>query len=212
MQGLRLQEKEHEAARLLLPWYVNETLADRDEELVLRHLANCESCQVERDRLYELKQLVQESDGPLVDSEASFRNTWQRIKAAEKNRSSVSEVDRHPVARRWLPASIAAGVLLLAGLVGLQYRQGQGGEYQALTSGQAGAGKMHRMELGFEHPIPAVTLRKALIETGSNIVSGPDKKGIYVVEIRLDNSTDETGYLARLRQIEGVTHAAFIAR
>jgi hypothetical protein len=43
-------------------------------------------------------------------------------------------------------------------------------------------GKIECLELGFKTPIPAVTLRHALIETGSNIVSGPDENGSYIVE------------------------------
>jgi hypothetical protein len=38
------------------------------------------------------------------------------------------------------------------------------------------------MELEFKTPIPALTLGHAFIETGSNIVSGPDENGSYIVE------------------------------
>lgn len=202
--------------RELLPWYVNETIVGKDEELVLKHLVDCEACQTERDQLYELSLLVKEDEAmpaSVEDTGASFRRTWQRIEIAERNRASVREIEQPASsANRWIPFGLAASVLLLVGLVGVNNTSfTEPPAYQTLTSGSDPIGEMRRMELGFEQPIPAVTLRQALLETRSNIVSGPDNQGVYVVEVRLDKSVDEARYLERLQQIEGVRHARFTA-
>ncbi len=196
-----------------MPWYVNETLAGREEELVRKHLAGCRECQKERDRLYELGQLVKDDVQAVDDVQGSFNRAWQRIEMAEKNRDSVLEIERASgPSKRWIPFSLAAGILLLAGLQGLQKSEMTPvSDYQTLTSGESVPGGLRRMELGFEQPIPAVTLRQALVETGSNIVSGPDANGVYIVEVRLAEDEDDLGYLDRLQQIEGVRHARFTA-
>ena len=223
---------------MLLPWYVNDTLSGKDLESVLRHLSDCRDCQAERDRLYQLQQMVQESDTPVPGHELSYRRVMKRIDAAEQNRDSMQDV-AEPRRRSWIPAGLAASVLSLVvaggaylGIPGINsspetgplsadnagpvYKENAyGDEYQTLTSDNPGIadnpgeGRARRIELAFANPIPAATLRKALIETNSNIVSGPDAAGHYLVEVVVPAGVTADDYLADIQMIDGVERAQF---
>jgi len=218
-----VKRKEHEQAMSLLPWYVNDTLRGRDAELVLRHLAGCDECQEERDRLYELQQIVSEPDVMTQDSDRSFRAVLNRIDASERDKASVQEV---PVRTHRVPGlsigltttALAASVLALV-IGGAQFLTPErpGEEFQTLSieaqePGKYESGKVERLVLGFKTPIPAVTLRQALIETGSNIVSGPDENGSYIVELMVPAETSSDVFLNQLQQIDGVEYASFTNR
>ncbi|MBT5701855.1 MAG: zf-HC2 domain-containing protein [Gammaproteobacteria bacterium] len=217
------KRKEHEQAILLLPWYVNNTLMGRDADLVLRHLAHCEKCQKERDRLYELQQIVCEPDVIKQDSNSSYQKVLTRIDVSERNKISVLEVPvrTHMIQRFSVglkTAAIAASVLALV-IGGTQFLgTDRGGDefrtlsIEPLVPAKYESGRVERLALGFKTPIPAITLRKALIETGSNIVSGPDEKGSYIVELVVPKNTSSAVFLNQLQQIDGVEYADFTSR
>jgi hypothetical protein len=205
--------KEHKSTLELLPWYVNDTLEGKDLELVLKHLGECRDCQAERDRLYELQALVKESDGAPADHEMSFRRTMRRIEASERNRDSTRDIEHTGTRRKFLSLGIAASVIsvMLAGTAWLSLDETEERQdFQTLSSDAPSAGKAYRMELGFVNPIPAATMRQALVETDSNIVSGPDENGRYLVEVVVPSNMSASEYLSRIRMINGVESARFI--
>jgi hypothetical protein len=204
--------KEHIQTLELLPWYVNDTLSGKEAETVLKHLADCKECQIERDRLYELQRLVQESGTPAMGHELSLRRVLKRIDASERNKESMDEVNIPQRRRSLLPMGIAASILSLvvAGGAWLGLEQAKvGDEYQTLSSDVPTQGMSHRIELGFSNPIPAATMRQALIETNSNIVSGPNEHGNYLVEVVIPGDMTANEYLARIQQIDGVERASY---
>lgn len=205
------REKDHKETRELLPWYVNDTLEGSDMDLVLRHLADCKDCQEERDRLYELQTLVREESFDAPGYELSLKRTIKRIEESERNKESTREVEFKPSMRRLVPVGIAASVLslLVAGAAWINVDRSIPAEYETLSTDQLSSGAPHQMELGFHNPIPAMTMRKALIETNSNIISGPDENGNYLVEVVVPNTMTDIEYLARIREIDGVVHARY---
>jgi len=88
-----------------------------------------------------------------------------------------------------------------------------GDEYVTLTSTSMGMnepdGILHRVYLTFDQPVQAETIRAALIDTRSRIVSGPDQVGTYTVNIRVPPSVTDVEFLESIRQIDGVRYAAF---
>ncbi len=64
----------------------------------------------------------------------------------------------------------------------------------------------------FENPIPASALRRALIETRSHIVSGPDENGSYLVEVEVPAHMTDSEFIESMRAIEGVEYAQFAER
>ena len=208
-----VKEKEHKETQALLPWYINDTLTGADADLVFRHLADCQECQQERDRLYQLQTLIRENDSTAPGYELSYRRVLGRVEVSERNKESTREVDFKPSWKRMIPAGIAATLvsILVAGAAWFNVDRSLPvvPQYQTLSSDQPNTGVSHRLELGFHNPIPAVTMRQALIETGSNIVSGPDENGNYLVEVIVPNSMTDVEYLAQIRGIDGVIHARF---
>ncbi|MDA0978840.1 MAG: zf-HC2 domain-containing protein [Proteobacteria bacterium] len=207
-------QKDHEQTMSLLPWYVNDTLSGKESETVLRHLSTCRQCQAERDRLYQLQQLVSESGSSEPDYRLSYRRVMKRIENSERNRDSADEVTMPDSRQRWwIPLGLVASVFSLM-FLGVAYfnsdqQTSPEGAFQTLSSDSPAAGRPARLELGFANPIPAVTLRKALIETHSNIVAGPDADGNYLVEVMVPPGMTPSAYLAGIRQIDGVEQARF---
>lgn len=214
---MRLQ-REHRRTQSLLPWFVNESLQPKEREQVLRHLVRCRDCQQERDRLYELQQLIQESETPQTIDDVAFQRLMGRIDISERNRESIAELpedlsvrDSWNFPRRfWWSFSAAASVLLLMGSLLLQGNNSVPAPFQTLSVDKPRDGTVYRMEVGFVTPIPALTLRQALIDTQSDIVTGPDELGRYIVEVALPDGTGSDAYLAGIRSIEGVEHARFV--
>ncbi|MBL6690820.1 MAG: zf-HC2 domain-containing protein [Pseudomonadales bacterium] len=205
------RKKHHEHTLEVLPWFVNDTLDRKEREQVLKHLAQCDGCREERDRLIELQKMIREGEVVDGDVEFSFRRTMKRIEEAERNRESVADLrDRNSKRRLFASLALAAGLgVFLVGTL-LVGDTGQGTEFQTLTSDQPGVpGSARQMAIGFVDPIPATTLRQALIETGSNIVSGPDENGVYLVEVEVPGGLSHEVFLRRIQGIEGVKHAAF---
>lgn len=209
--------KVHEYTRSVLPWYVNESLDDKDSARVLTHLADCSDCQRDRDQLYELQKLVRESDPPTANADLSFRRVMNRIETAEENERSLGDVTHlirsNHYLSRWSVA-VAAGMLLLVGIgvLGGKDASVAVAQFSTLSSDAVIRGEIKRLEIGFVSPIPAMTLREALIETRSDLISGPDAQGNYLLEVVVPGDVAPDNYLHRIRQIEGVAHASFAAR
>ncbi|HKI73794.1 MAG TPA: zf-HC2 domain-containing protein [Pseudomonadales bacterium] len=202
----------HEEVLEILPWFVNESLAGRERKLVLTHLTVCEECRSERDRLQALQQMVAEDvGGDIREYEAPLRRLMARINAAEANRASVRVIKRHKALPGWAPwMGIAASLFAVVTFVAmLNPIKPQSAEYRTLSNTTGNIGVPHRIALTFDQPIQADTLRAALIETQSNIVSGPDKRGTYIVEIRIPEGVSDARFLDSLRKIKGVRYAAF---
>lgn len=200
----------HEEVSEILPWFVNESLGVKERKLVMGHLAECAECRGERDRLQALQQMVAEDDGSEArEYEVPFRRLMARIVAAEASRGNARGVESR-VIPGWVPwVGIAASLLVAVTFVALLNPATPAtGEYRTLTTTND-RGIPHRIALTFEQPIQADTLRAALIETQSNIVSGPDKDGTYIVEIRVPATMTDSRFIQSLREIRGVKYAAF---
>ncbi len=208
----------HDTVTELLPWFVNESLGEKEQDLVQVHLAECSQCRLERDRLQAIGQLVAEEDPVSPDYRFSYQKVMARIEAAERNREStnIGEPATAGFARRWRALSGVAAVLIGAVMLvaGVQSFQQETTLFRTLST-EVGAdapikGSAVRLALTFEQPIKAKTMRQALIETQSNIISGPDEEGTYVVEVIVPSNSNREQYLLDIRQIDGVRLAAYL--
>jgi hypothetical protein len=204
--------KKHEHIIQLLPWFVNDSLGNKEQALVLSHLSDCRVCQTERDRLQQFQALIVDDDTPLSDYRFSFRSVMARIEAAEKNRESTGDLAEVANRWNWLPAlGLAASVSVIAIVMAL-VAPSKTEEYRTLTTVTAPSGQTHRLALTFVQPIKAQTMRQALIDTNSYLVSGPDDTGAYIVDIRVPDQLGDAQFISSLRKIEGVEDATFIHR
>ena len=205
--------KEHEQTLVLLPWYVNDTLESKDSTLVLQHLAACEACRVERDRLYQLQGLVSENTDPPPDFRGSFMQVMGRIENAEVDRRSLLEVEPFFEKKNFLHFGLAASILIAAlgsGVWMTSYTPSPIDEFKTLTIVSQEKGVIHHLELNFADTIQAPDLRQALIDSGSRLVAGPDKEGIYLVEVEIPAKMSDSEFLKWIVNIKGIERAQYV--
>ena len=145
----------HDEVLELLPWFVNDSLGDRERDLVMGHLRDCSECREERDQLQALEKTLTEDDLVVPDYRFSYKKVLARIEAAEKNRESTAGLEAS-TSRNWIPvAGVAAGLVMAVLLVaGLQAEKS--GEFRTLTTTSPPAeGALRQVELTFEQPIQA---------------------------------------------------------
>jgi hypothetical protein len=209
---------EHDEILTLLPWFVNESLSDRERQKVLLHLEDCGTCRQERDQLKRLHLAVSEDvEGEIPDYRFAFRKLSSRIDAAEANHLSTatSNIPESHEARsgrlRYLPYAVAACLALAVGAVALLNSPPsvQVESYRTLSNSVSTTGIAHRVSVTFEQPIQADALRAALIETRSSIVEGPDDEGAYLLEVRIPDNMTDGEFIHSIQAIDGVQHAAF---
>ncbi|MCB1643874.1 MAG: zf-HC2 domain-containing protein [Pseudomonadales bacterium] len=213
--------QQHEEILLLLPWYLNDTLTGNERTTVVEHLKTCVECQRSRDEMQAMQLLVSSTETETnEDYWPSFRKLMNRIEqqpSLQAGQSSLSTAN--PAVARirpyWVPVSLAASVIFALLLLPLSQTDSPvgvvpKGQFATLThDSESSEGIAHRLELQFDQPLSAQTLRAAFIETRSNIVSGPDAEGAYLVEVVIPEGMSDAEFLRSLRSIEGVRSAAF---
>ena len=136
-----------------------------------------------------------------------------RIEDAEKDRASTEFRGGGAPFGKWMPAfGLAASVLVTVAITAFLWIPDDGNkdrDFVTLTTVPENAGVPHRVALTFEQPIRARTMRQALIETRSDIVSGPDGRGVYIVEVTIPEGTSDRQFIDWIKGIEGVKDASF---
>jgi hypothetical protein len=178
---------EHAEVSALIPWYVNDTLADRERERVDAHAGVCAKC---RDDLAVYENIFDEIDAqPALDyvPVASLRRLRARLDVAQA--APVSAPKTAPQATRrempwlgWMAASIGAlavAIGLLAADRWVQFAdQASQPNYRTVTSSRPRpAGEVIRAV--FSPAITLVELQNILDEAQLKIVSGPTEAGVY---------------------------------
>lgn len=206
----------HEEILELLPWFINESLGGKERDRVLVHLRECLECRHERDQLQTIEAFVREDDVVVPDYRFSYNKLHSRIEEAERNRESTAGVEVDTGLGNWMPITGVAATLMLAVVIVGFYNpvsapESVTGEFVTLTKPSRASGLSRRIALTFEQPIRAQTLRKALIETDSSLISGPDEKGTYLVDVIVPQGMDADEFMQSIRKIEGVQHARLAA-
>ena len=208
----------HDEYLELLPWYVNESLTDKERIRVMEHLSECTTCRAERDQLQLLQENVQKEDLEVPDYRFSFSKLMKRIDANELNKVSTEELpilsNSNSLSKRLVSdgrwplfataASLVLGVFLLANS-GLQ----EDSSFQTLSKTIVQSGMPHRIGLSFEDTLEPAKLRQVLSELQSTLVAGPDEKGVYTVEIYVPVDLTDAEFINIIRDTEGVKYAIY---
>jgi anti-sigma factor RsiW len=178
---------EHQEVSALIPWYVNDTLADSERQRVDAHIGSCAVC---RDDLAVHKRLFEEIDAqPAVDymPVASLKRLQARLDAAQAQTASPPMAPLEPGRGDapwpgWMAASIAAmavaiGLLAADRWVQFEVRATQPNYRTATTSSPRPQGEVIRAV--FSPSITLVELQTMLDEAQLKIVSGPTEAGVY---------------------------------
>jgi anti-sigma factor RsiW len=177
---------EHQEVSALIPWYVNDTLADPERHRVNVHVGSCAVC---RDDLALHKRLFDGIDAqPALDymPMASLKRLQARLDAAQAQTPSPPmaplEPSRSDTRRQWMAASIAAmavaiGLLAADRWVQFEARAQQPSYRTVTTSSPRPQGEVIRAV--FSPRITLVELQTILDEAQLKIVSGPTEAGVY---------------------------------
>jgi hypothetical protein len=204
---------EHQEVSALIPWYVNDTLADAERQRVDAHLGSCAAC---RDDLAVNKRIFEGIDAqPALDymPVASLKRLQARLDVAQAQaapslvpplESSRSDAPW----RGWMAASIAAmavavGLLAADRWVQFEARAKQPNYRTVTTSIPRPAGEVIRGV--FSRSITLVELQTILDEAQLKIVSGPTEAGVY--SLASNSTLTVRSSLALLRQHSSVRFA-----
>ena len=188
----------HETAQEFLPWYVNGTLPDSEQEVVDAHVRACLVCQLEMKKERRLQELVQSSPTVDLSPEAGFDRLSHRLDRSRSPERTLSrfldERWRHWAAFGMSTRVVMATLALAAVAVLLWGALPHSGtpiapDYITLT-GDTGAGG--RLDIIFADHVTEPERRGLLGEINASIVAGPTPIGRYTV--RLDDAAiDDAG-------------------
>jgi hypothetical protein len=178
---------EHQEVSALIPWYVNDTLADPERQRVDAHVGGCAVC---RDDLAVHKRIFERIDAePALDymPVASLKRLQARLDVAQAQTASPPAAPPEPGRSDarwpgWMAASIAAmavaiGLLAADRWVQFEVRAKQPNYRTVTTSIPRPRGEVIRAV--FSPSITLVELQTILDEAQLKIVSGPTEAGVY---------------------------------
>ncbi len=203
---------EHQEISALLPWYVNETLEERDRQRVDAHVGVCASCR--EDLAAQLRICEAIAAQPAIDymPAASLKRLQARIDAQTESAGAPAppqeQATNRLAWRGWMAASIAAIAVAVALLVGnhwaqLEARQNQPNYRTVTSSAPRPQGEVIRAV--FSPTITLVELQTILDEAQLRIVSGPTEAGVY--SLASNSTLTVRASLALLRQHSTVRFA-----
>lgn len=197
---------EHHEVSALIPWYVNDTLADAERERVDAHIGSCAVC---RDDLAVHKRILEGINAqPAVDymPVASLKRLQARLDVAQAQAAAPPMPPLEPSRsdapwRGRMAASIAAmavaiGLLAADRWVQFEVREKQPNYRTVTTAIPRPKGEVIRAV--FSPSITLVELQTILDEAQLKIVSGPTEAGVY--SLASSSTLTVRSSLALLRQ------------
>jgi hypothetical protein len=174
----------HDQVQELLPWFVVDTLAGNDLELVNQHLNVCAECQA--DFAWQCKLQATPPAGIAdLDADLAFAKLRQRLddtpdragrRAPARSAGFLGLGDRP-----WMQWALAAQFLVIAGLaVLLATPYGSVSAYRALGANQDTRGNV---VVVFRPETPERDLRRILQDAGARIVDGPTVTDAYLLSV-----------------------------
>jgi Putative zinc-finger len=212
MTNNRRTEIEHHEISALIPWYVNETIEERDRQRVDAHVNVCVPC---RDDLAVQQRLCEAIEAqPALDymPVASLKLLHARLDAMQAGAASSPPPAAQPTNampwRGWMAASIAVMAVAVALLAADRWVQFESREsqprYQTVTNSlPRPPGEVIRAV--FSPSITLVELQTILDEAQLRIVSGPTEAGVY--SLASNATLPVSSSLALLRQHSTVRFA-----
>jgi hypothetical protein len=179
---------EHREVSALLPWYVNETLEERDRQRVAAHVGICAPCREDLAVQRRIREAI--AAEPTLDyvPVASLKRLQARLDAVQSGSAATLAPPQQPASYRawrwrgWIAASIAAMAVAVALLAADRWVQVEASRtqpnYRTVTS-PAPRPQGEVIRAVFSPNITLVELQTLLDEAQLRIVSGPTEAGVY---------------------------------
>jgi anti-sigma factor RsiW len=213
---------DHEEVVLLIPWYVNDTLSDRDRSRVEGHLAACAACRddlvLER-RIHEgmnVESLVEYMPAASLNRLRDMLDGKSAADGAQQESVLQKPLDRRLRRWQWLTAASFAGAAAAVGLwVAGHWLQGSrdlaAPVFYTVTN-PAAHPRDEVVRAVFSPAITLVELQGLLDEAQLRIISGPSEAGVYSLAARSNLPVSTSLALLRrhasVRFAEGTEQAA----
>ncbi|HHO68050.1 MAG TPA: hypothetical protein ENK12_03365 [Gammaproteobacteria bacterium] len=174
----------------LLVFHVNGTLDAEERAQVEAHLADCPRCREEVEFLRALRSSMQAS---AADAEPDDM-AWPRLQRAIRK----EKTGQRP--RRWLPAALAASLLVIAvQAVMLIGERAPDSRYTLSGAGPQGV----VLQLRFQPQATEAQIRDVLQRVDATLIDGPGALGVY--RVRLAAATDAADLARRIAWLEQQT-------
>ena len=183
---------------MLLPWYVNLTLADLEKAQVDAHLKNCIRCRMELADLQKMSSLVRTADSNPASAELAYAGLKSRIQDSKKLteaqvRRQYLAVAQTVATRKTkigfrIPVFAQAAVILL--MIGFLWFLGNLGnspeidhEFHTLSSDEKSPLKENELRVVFVDRVSDDQIDQILKPFHGKIIAGPNAQGVYIVGI-----------------------------
>jgi len=173
----------------LLPWYVNGTLSDMEQQQVEAHLQECGRCRGEVELLRTMRAATKQTS---ESAPAEF--AWQRLRR-DLHRADADASITVKKRQWWMPPLAAAALLTIAIQGVLLFNYSQQEDYGLAGGDLPGA----IVQVKFNPDATEKDIRAALQNVSGVIVTGPGAMGVY--RIRLAESEDDPAFAQRIEQL-----------
>ena len=173
----------HKVADVLLPWFVNGTLAGEDLAFVKRHLEQCVRCQREVEWLRELHAACVAGEA-MPGASATFRNLRRQLEKPSGGRDPMAR-PRGPSGRtrRWWPWAIATEFAVIIVMGSLLISGTEGPALYRTLGTNAMAPATASLVIVFDPATTEAEVRRILRSAGARIVDGPTQANAYVLDV-----------------------------
>jgi hypothetical protein len=187
----------HGRVQRLIPWFVNGSLDERDQELVRAHCKECGECRADIAREQELREAIASLPSGADRGWAGLRDkVLKRPPPAERG---IGWSLRRPVALGWaLAGQLAVAASLTLAFLTLAPAEPEPGYRLLASPDQAGGGNVIVL---FAPDMTEETLRVTLKAVDARIVDGPTASGAYVLRVA---GPDQAKAISRLRAVGAV--------
>jgi hypothetical protein len=200
----------HEQASELLPWLVNNSLAEAERDLVHAHAVSCVVCRRELHELENLRDSIANVSAATEIPAPDMRRINSRIDALIEKESrgqlllsSIHEFFRSP----WRFAFIAQTAVVAVLATVLLWPAADEPAFTTLTNPQA-LPEGQYVRVVFKPALPASELSSLLDTMNLTIVDGPSDRGVYTLRLSETLTTaDREAVVADLSSNESVMFA-----
>ncbi len=201
----------------LLPWYANGTLSREEEQQVSRHLTSCPDCRRELDELTQLKRNLtaayqsQTAPSPRLAKSVLARvaqDAARRRPAPSARGGLLDSLDswfRSLFQPQWVPTLAATILAVQLGLL-LWVTMPPTAPDSITTRGLPAP--TTRFRVTFDGTATEAAIRSTLETIHGRIVDGPNKEGLYIIEIPAVDSPAALNSLTLLRNRPDVVRSA----